>query len=57
VIFFGEVAGTAGFWRSSPGTGPARVLLRTGSGYRLPASGGRVAAGEHFRVTGGREPR
>lgn len=35
VILFGEVAGTAGFWRSSPGTGPARVLLRTGSGYRL----------------------
>jgi hypothetical protein len=35
-------------------SGPA--LLRTGNGYPLPASGGRVAAGEHFRVTGGREP-
>jgi len=56
-FFFGAVAGTAEFWRSSPGTGPARVLLRTGSRYRLPASGGRVAAGEHFRVRGGREPR
>jgi hypothetical protein len=36
-------------------SGPA--LLRTGNGYRLPASGGRVAAGEHFRVTAGRELR
>src|SRR2546423_5900477 len=37
------------------GSGPA--LLRTGNGYRLPASGGRVAAGEHFTVPGGRESR
>jgi len=36
---------------------PSPALLRTGTGYRLPASGGRVAAGEHFRVTGGRERR
>ena len=36
---------------------PGPALLRTGNGYRLPASGGRVAAGEHFRVTGCRESR
>ena len=35
-------------------SGPA--LLRTGNRYRRPASSGRVAAGEQFRVTGGREP-
>ena len=35
----------------------ARDIPRTGKGYRLPASGGRVAAGEHFRVTGDRESR
>jgi hypothetical protein len=36
---------------------PGPALLRTGNGYRLSASGGRVAAGEHFKVTGGCEPR
>jgi hypothetical protein len=33
------------------------ALLRAGGRYKLPASGGRVAAGEHFTVKSGREPR
>jgi hypothetical protein len=48
-----RVAGGLG-WHG-PRSGPA--LLWPGNGYRLPASGGRVAASEHFGVTGGRGPR
>jgi hypothetical protein len=57
VIFLGKAAGTAGFRRSSPGTGPARRYSGQVTDTGSRASGGKVAAGEHFRVTGGREPR
>jgi hypothetical protein len=33
------------------------ALHRAGGRYKLSASGGRVAAGERFTVTSGREPR